>query len=391
MRKLFFIKIAAMALTSLCCMSCTSDDDEKNNDETIDPAWPTGTLPNGTFVPGKGYFVDGSFYTIGDEGEAWFLYPPSDSITSITIPEQVTLKGKTYTVTHIRDYAFSGMNHLTTVRLPNTITDLGYSTFTSCNHLASINMPDSLKSIKLYTFQYCKALTSVALPPGLTSISNYAFNGCEHLVSVSFPSTLRIIGQEAFRDCHELDSVILPEGFRQLGLDAFRDCKSITYISIPASVNSFSAFEGCNAITTVNISSRHVNRFGQKVAKLVLGEGVQYIGGRAFEDCTQLGAVEFPSTVAVIGACAFRNCSLLTSIVLPERLLVVHDRAFYGCRNLKSVTCLAPTPPSFSDVSDYPVFDPQTLDSGTLYVPSDLVETYKSTNGWRDFKNIVGI
>lgn len=277
------------------------------------------------------------------------------------------------------------------LKLPNTITDLGYSTFTSCNHLASINMPDSLKSIKLYTFQYCKALTSVALPPGLTSISNYAFNGCEHLVSVSFPSTLRIIGQEAFRDCHELDSVILPEGFRQLGLDAFRDCKSITYISIPASVNSFSAFEGCNAITSVNISSRHVNRFGQKVAKLVLGEGVQYIGGRAFEDCTQLGAVEFPSTVAVIGACAFRNCSLLTSIVLPERLLVVHDRAFYGCRNLKSVTCLAPTPPSFSDVSDYPVFDPQTLDSGTLYVPSDLVETYKSTNGWRDFKNIVGI
>lgn len=393
MKKLFFVIIAAMALTSLCCTSCTSDDDEKNGSEIVEPERPAETLPNGTHVPGRGYLVDGSFYTIDTDGNVWFLDPPSTSITSITIPENVTLKGKTYTVTHIKDYAFSGLKQLTTVKLPNTITYLGNSAFTGCDNLASINLPDSLKDIKIYTFQYCKALTSITFPKGLTSISNYAFNGCEHLKSISFPTTLRAIGQEAFRDCHELDSVILPDGFNNLGLNAFRDCWNITYIYIPASVRNYLApFEGCYTVTSVNISSWYVaGGFGTLVTKLVLGEGVQNIGENAFDGCTQLSSVEFPSTVTIIGPCSFRNCISLTSIVFPENLILIHDRAFYGCQNLKSVTCLAPTPPSFPDVSGYPVFDSQTQEDGTLYVPSDLVERYKSAPGWKDFKNIIGL
>lgn len=391
MKNLFLIIFATIALTSLCCTACTSDDEEKNGDEVIPDD--SIAIPNGTYVPGMGYLYDNSFYGTDTVGNVYYLYPSSNTVTCVTIPEQVTLMGKTYTVTHIRNYAFSGLKQLTTVKLPNTITYLGNSAFAGCDNLISINLPNSLKDIKIYTFQYCKALTSITFPQGLTSISNYAFNGCEHLTSISFPTTLRNIGQEAFRDCIELDSVILPDGFIELGLNAFKDCKNLTYVSIPASVkNYFAPFEGCNAITTVNISSWWlVGEFGTKVTKLVLGEGVQNIGENAFDGCTQLSSVEFPSTVIVIGSCSFRNCSSLTSIVFPESLLLIHDRAFYGCHNLKSVTCLAPTPPSFPDVSGYTVFDSQTQENGTLYVPSDLIETYKSAAGWRDFKNIIGL
>ena len=242
-------------LLMVISVGCSKDDDEekKNND--------TNTVTNGTYIQGMGYIVDGSFYGIDTLGNVGYLYPSPGTITSVTIPEQVTLMGKTYTVTQIKDFAFSGLKQLTTVKLPNTITYLGNSAFSGCNNLASVNLPDGLKDIKIYTFQYCKALTSITLPQGLTSISNYAFNGCENLASISFPATLRTIGLEAFRDCH----------------------------------------------------------------------------------------------------------------------------------NLKSVTCLAPTPPFFEISGSYPIFDSQTQESCTLYVPSELVETYKSAEGWKKFKNIIGI
>lgn len=388
---LFLIIIATMTLSSLFCMSCTSDDEDRNNDEIVPPDNPNH-LPNGTYVEGEGYYYDGSYYGIDSDGNVWYLHSSYQAITNVTIPEKVVLMGKTYTVTHMMDHALSGSKQLTTVNLPCTITYLGESVFTGCDNLTNINLPEGITTIRLYTFHGCKSLKSIALPQSLTTISNYAFQGCEQLSSITFPPSLTSIGQEAFRDCNGLDTVIIPEGVTYVGLDAFRDCKNLTSISIPSSMRSYlTPFTGCDAITSVNISCWFVAGFGNKVTNVVLNEGVTTINGNAFKDCKNLHFVEFPSTIFEIGPNSFQGCTSLTSIVFPENFCWIYDRAFYDCHNLLSVTCLGATPPSFPDVSGYPAFDPETQENGILYVPSALVDTYKSANGWRDFKNIVGI
>lgn len=383
-----------IGLTSLCCTSCRSDDEEDSNNENVEKPNNDDDVPNGTYIAGKGYAFDGFFYEIDiNNGTAMLLRIDDETIEDVTIPQHIELAGKTYPVTNINGDVCSGLKQLTNVNLPSTITDIGTSAFNGCEKLASINLPDGLTTIRLYTFQNCKSLQSISLPQNLTTISNYAFKGCENLTSILFPTTLKTIGEEAFRSCNGLKEVIIPEGVTTLGLNAFKDCRNLKSITIPASVNCYmSPFEGCNAITYVNISCRTViGEFGYNVEQLILGEGAQCISENAFEDCRKLSTVEFSKTINVIGPSSFSGCSSLTSIVLPENLLVIQDRAFYNCQNLKSITCLAPTPPNFSDISGYPVFDPETQENGTLYVPSASVEIYKSTTGWSDFKNIVGI
>ena len=57
---LFLIIIATMTLSSLFCMSCTSDDEENNNDEIVTPDYPNN-IPDGTYIEGNGYQVTWTF------------------------------------------------------------------------------------------------------------------------------------------------------------------------------------------------------------------------------------------------------------------------------------------------------------------------------------------
>ena len=73
--------------------------------------------------------------------------------------------------------------------------------------------------------------------------------------------------------------------------------------------------------------------------------------------------------------------------------------AFYNCSRLKSITCLAETPPALGtifleeDNKDFGVFL-AISNEGTdipLYVPAESVEIYKLAEQWKDFKNILPI
>ena len=74
-----------------------------------------------------------------------------------------------------------------------------------------------------------------------------------------------------------------------------------------------------------------------RVKKLVVGEGVRYIGANAFSACVNLEAVTLPSTLERIGANAFTDCISLGTIELPESLFAIDDYAFMGS-GLTSVT-----------------------------------------------------
>ena len=51
---------------------------------------------------------------------------------AVTIPSSVHYDGKTYSVTNIRDGAFSGCIGLTFVTIPNSVTSIGSSAFYGC-------------------------------------------------------------------------------------------------------------------------------------------------------------------------------------------------------------------------------------------------------------------
>lgn len=74
------------------------------------------------------------------------------------------------------------------------------------------------------------------------------------------------------------------------------------------------------------------------VSKIIIKEGITYIGNNAFWGLQSLTSVSFPSTLTVIGSGAFGGCSSLRTVTLPKSLKTIGDCAFSDCSSLTSVT-----------------------------------------------------
>jgi len=69
-----------------------------------------------------------------------------------------------------------------------------------------------------------------------------------------------------------------------------------------------------------------------------LNEGLQKIGPFAFEGCSSLASITFPSTVRIMDSCAFRDCIELTEVVFSEGIQEIAACAFQGCISLDIIT-----------------------------------------------------
>ena len=293
---------------------------------------------NGTYSIRKGIKI------ICDEAFADCKFIGCRSLTSLVIPDSVT---------NIGDYAFWNCRSLTDIVIPDGVTSIGKCAFEGCSALSSVVIPDSVSCIGFGAFENCSSLHSVVIPDSVTSIGESAFYDCESLSSLVIPDSVASIGDNAFSGCSSLSSVVIPESVVNLNgnpfcrwdgelkclspyfiydnkvlfdkdkskIIAFRDKNTTSYV-IPDSVTRIgeSAFRHCSSLSS-----------------LVLPDSITSIGDRAFEDCSSLKSLVLPDSVTSIGDNAFSDCSSLSSLVLPDGVTSIGDRAFEDCSSLRSL------------------------------------------------------
>ena len=293
---------------------------------------------------------------------------PDEYSGIVTIPESVTYRGSTYSVTSIGKSAFSGCSNLTYVEIPNSVTSIGVHAFSYCSSLMSVEIPNSVTRIWDWAFSYCSSLMSVEIPNSVTSIGAEAFYRCSSLMSVKIPNSVTCIeayafyycssltsavipnsvtsiGNSAFRYCSSLTSVEIPNSVTSIGTYAFRGCSSLTSVEIPNSVTSieYSAFFGCSGLTSVEIPNSLTSIgdgafvYCSSLTSVVIPNSVTRIVGSAFEYCSSLTSVEIPNSVTSIGDWTFFNCSSLTSMVIPNSVTSIGNLAFCQSSSLTSV------------------------------------------------------
>ena len=64
---------------------------------------------------------------------------------------------------------------------------------------------------------------------------------------------------------------------------------------------------------------------------------ISYIGGSAFEQCTNLKSVHFSNNLRHIDNSAFKNCINLSTITIPDNVTTIGDETFYGCSSITSI------------------------------------------------------
>ncbi|MDY3862215.1 MAG: leucine-rich repeat domain-containing protein [Ruminococcus sp.] len=129
----------------------------------------------------------------------------------------------------------------------------------------------------------------------VTEIENSVFRS-QDIKSVSIPSSIKKIGNRAFSDCQKLEKVELAEGVEYIDTFAFSYAFALKEIKLPSTLKTIGqyAFTAC-AMEEVKIP-----------------EGVEEIGAFAFYQCENLKTAYVPDTVTTIDKGAFKESAGLT-------------------------------------------------------------------------------
>lgn len=246
-------------------------------------------------------YADFEFNNIDDSTGELVSY--SGSATDVDIPatyatidvggETFYIEGDDYTVTRISAYAFQRADDtITSVNIPDTVTEIRNRAFSACTKLSTVNFPTSLKTIGPSAFYNCDLTGEINLPLGVETIDTSAFRGNEKITKVVLPSSITSLGLFAFGSTYGLieieynipalaDLSSTSNVFNQAGTNG--DGITVTFGSnvtrIPAYLFSSTAGNTYPRVTTVNIPS-----------------SVTYIGRSAFEDCSDLTEANFDVT-----------------------------------------------------------------------------------------------
>jgi hypothetical protein len=272
--------------------------------------------------------------------------------------------------------------------------------------LTELNLPDSLEYFG--GFYDCTALTSVVIPEGVTEIGDGALANCENLTSVTLPSSVRVIGDRAFSRCYKLESLVIPEGVTEIPQSMVQFCTALSEVVLPSTVTTISthAFQNCENLTAITLphglKSLDYGCFsGSGLTEIIMPASVtslgaqtfQYcrqlekavvhgnVGTSAFEGCSALKQVELKNTVKNLGVWAFKNCTALESITIPGSVTEIQQHCFSNCSGLKEIIFQG-------DAPQISIMAFETV-TATAYYPQDNAtwtedkfQDYKGTLTW---------
>lgn len=199
----------------------------------------------------------------------------------------------------IYNYCFFGCSALTSIALPSSIQSVEPYSFSQTG-LTNIDF-GGVKTIKANAFSNCGGLTTLNIPEGVTELGDYAFKGCTNLTSVAVPNTVTSLGSYLFQGCTGITSFAIPSHIKSIGAYTFAKMTGLTEITLPSTLESMGegAFSGCTGVN-----------------KLTIEDGLANIPQKAFEGCTGIKNVVIPSSVKSIGMNAFSGCSAMEYIDL---------------------------------------------------------------------------
>lgn len=221
------------------------------------------------------------------------------------------------TITNIDAYAFNG-SRFALLSLPENLEVVGPNTFYGvvCE---TLTLPQSLKEIQESGFK-SSSFGKINFNEGLLTIGSYAFSGAR-LGNISLPSSVKSIGSYAFSAIKNAGtSIVLNEGLTEMGSNAFEK-SSLGSVTIPGTLKSIPAY--CF--------------YDSSVSNIVLSDGVESIGDRAFYKTQVYQSISLPTTLNHVENYAFSNSRINCTLEIPGSLERLSDYMFREARitNLK--------------------------------------------------------
>ncbi|MBR4377643.1 MAG: leucine-rich repeat domain-containing protein [Bacilli bacterium] len=262
------------------------------------------------------FFVDNGlkFVKYGDNG-AQVLGFSGELINPLVIPSEVN----GLTVTSIDQGAFQDTYNLTSVTIPNTITDIGSYAFYSCDDLATVIF-QSGGTEDLYfgdnVFGGVSSLTGTFTIPkrAANCLSQYALQDMKTTSAFAFEDNY------ADGEYYCVDGVVYRTNHYGTYLHTYPMAKTDTTFTVPASVTGFNSYVGLSN-----------NEYLETV--IFANTGALTLNEYCVSNCQNLTSVQFNGSGAVtLEWYPFSGCSSLAELVLPANT-ILESRALGGLGN----------------------------------------------------------
>lgn len=175
------------------------------------------------------------------------------------------------------------------------------------------------------------------------SLAHYAFTYCTSITSAEFPNIIDV-PTYAFSYCSNLTTANFPNA-KTLSAQAFYSCRKLNNINFPL---------------------------------------LQTINSQAFGYCDALKTASFPLLTRLNGY-AFYSDRALTKVFLNANVAgSMASKEFYNCISLTALVIRSEQAWTLSNVDSF-TGTPIASGTGYIYVPSALVETYKTATKWSTY------
>lgn len=268
--------------------------------------WDWGTITGATFTitvtaPSRDFTFDATTGTIKK-------YNGNDAV--VNIPSEINGTP----VTTIGNAAFRDSS-VTSVTIPDSVTEIGANAFAGCTNLTSVNYIGDWSKLTIQSGNPAvedaakdaanEQLFDFEFTPDNTAVIVIRYKGTA--ADVTIPSRYKgkpvtMIEHTAFHNSSVVTSVTIPDSVTSIPDDAFSHCSQLTNISIPNSVTfiGFSAFNSCTSLKSITLPS-----------------SLSTIQSYAFYNCGNLKTIRIPVSVTSIGNCAFDVCPSLMTVTYP--------------------------------------------------------------------------
>jgi len=291
------------------------------------------------------------------------------AITSVHIPKGVTSVGNAAFSRNRLDRITVDVENTKYRAAGNCLIDIDKKLLITAAADPTIPADGSVTKIGRFAF-YGLEITSVTIPEGITEIDHNAFDSCKNLTEIVLPESLNVIGQRAFKDCTALKTAVIKA--MNITIDADSDIEKNTVFPDTTVIYGFAGtdFE----VYYRNFNVIYGGYFGEtfrwmilpdgtldikgsgklpdwsdsglapwydhreSIKALALDDGITYIGNYSFYNCCCLVSVDLPEGLTGIGSSAFRNCVRLQTVYTGSALRRIGAEAFAYCYALKNFT-----------------------------------------------------
>ena len=267
-----------------------------------------------------------------------------DKIISITIPNSITSIGYD---------AFAGCNGLTKVNIADLASwfNIEFSN-ESANPLCHAH----------HLYLNNTELTEITIPSSITQINEYALSGASAITSITIPSSVTSIGYYAFSNCSAMQRIFIPRNVNKIENYSFNMWmkSAVIYCEVDSKPDGWDG---------------DWNKYGQFTVTVVWGasgtplieSGWEYIENssgtitilayRGSEKELATPKTLANKTVSRINGYCFSDNKSITLVIISDGVEYIGERAFYQCTSLKKVYISKSVQTIYVPSQSEPVFD----------------------------------